>query len=74
MAANYATQAFTVQLASGAQHYVHAGAKRDTVTDAALIAQFPSDFTAAAPVAGAGNITGVMAGFLAVYPRGPEVS
>jgi len=25
-------------------------------------------------VAGAGNITGVLAGYLAVYPNGPQVS
>jgi hypothetical protein len=50
---------------------VEAGARRDTVTDAALIALFPGNFTATAPVAGAGNITGVMAGYLAAYPAGP---
>jgi len=49
---------------------VEAGATRDTVTDAAIIAFFPSNFTATAPVAGVGNITGVMAGYLAAYPRG----
>ena len=74
MAANYATSAFTVQLASGAQAFVGVGAKRDTVTDAALIAQFPANFTATAPAAGAGGVTGVMAGYLAVYPNGPQVS
>lgn len=50
------------------------GAKRDTVTDAALIAEFPSNFTATVPVAGPSTITGVMAGYLAVYPNGPQVS
>jgi len=74
MAANYATNAFTVQLASGAQAFVGVGARRDTVTDAALIAQFPTDFTATVPVAGPGTITGVMAGYLAAYPNGPQVS
>jgi hypothetical protein len=74
MAANYATQQFTVQLASGAQAFVGIGAKRDTVTDAALIAQFPANFTATVPVAGPGTITGVMAGYLAVYPNGPQVT
>jgi hypothetical protein len=73
MAANYATQAFTVQLASGAQAYVGIGATRDTVTDAAIIAQFPGDFTTAPPAAG-GTVTGVMAAYLAAYPRGPQVS
>ena len=71
MAANYATQAFTVQIASGASVFVDAGARRDSVTDAALIALFPGNFTSAAPVAGAGNVTGVMAGYLASYPAGP---
>jgi len=54
--------------------FIDAGAKRDSVTDAALIAQFPTNFTATVPVAGAGNITGVLAGYLAVYPNGPQVS
>jgi hypothetical protein len=73
MAANYATSAFTVQLASGAQAYVGIGATRDTVTDSVIIAQFASDFTGNVPVAG-GTITGVMAGYLAAYPRGPQVT
>jgi hypothetical protein len=51
--------------------FVEAGARRDTVTDATLIAQFPTNFTATAPVAGVGNITGVLAGYLAAYPTGP---
>jgi hypothetical protein len=72
MAANYATQAFSTTLA-GASIFVEAGAKRDTVTDATLIALWPSNFTATAPVAGVGNITGVLAGYLAVYPNGPQV-
>jgi hypothetical protein len=69
MAANYATQSFTTQL-GGASYFVEAGATRDTVTDATVIALFPSNFTTTAPVAGVGNITGVMAGYLAAYPRG----
>lgn len=52
---------------------VHNGAKRDTVTDSVLIAQWSTNFAATAPVAGVGDITGVMAGWLAAYPRG-EVS
>ena len=63
-----------MQLASGAQAFVGIGAKRDTVTDAALIAQFPTNFTATVPAASASTITGVMAGYLAVYPNGPQVS
>jgi len=74
MAANYATQAFVATIASGANVFIDAGARRDSVTDAALIAQFPTNFTATVPVAGAGNITGVLAGYLAVYPNGPQVS
>jgi hypothetical protein len=73
MAANYATQAFTVQLASGAQAFVGVGATRDTVADATAIAQFAADFTGNVPVAG-GTVTGVMAGYLAAYPRGPQVT
>ena len=70
MANNYATKSFATQLASGAHYVVHAGARRDTVTDAAIIALWPADFTATAPVAGMGSITGIMAGYLAAYPRG----
>jgi hypothetical protein len=70
MAANYATTAFTTTLA-GVPVFVDAGARRDTVTDATLIAQFSTNFTATAPVAGVGNVTGVLAGYLAAYPTGP---
>lgn len=70
MAANYATAPFCTTLA-GAAVFVDAGARRDTVTDATLIAQFASNFTATPPVAGVGNITGVLAGYLAAYPTGP---
>jgi len=69
MAANYATQAFTATL-GGAAYNVVVGARRDTITDAAAIALFASNFTATVPVAGVGNITGVMAGYLAAYPTG----
>jgi hypothetical protein len=72
MAATYATQAFSATLA-GASVFVDAGAKRDTVTDAALIALWASNFTATPPVAGVGNVTGVLAGYLAVYPNGPQL-
>jgi hypothetical protein len=69
MASNYATKTFATVL--GGQHYmVHNGALRDTVTDSAVIALWPSNFTAAAPVAGTAGITGIMAGWLAAYPRG----
>jgi hypothetical protein len=71
MAANYATQAFTSQLASGAAYSIQPGGRLDSVTDAAKIALWSANFTATAPVAGVGNITGVMAGYLAAYPAGP---
>jgi hypothetical protein len=70
MVANYATQAFTGRTAAGADFSVEAGATRDTVTDAAIIAFWASNFTATPPAAGVGNITGVNAGYLAAYPRG----
>ena len=57
----------------GAPVYVGPGARRDSVTDATLIAAFSSNFTTTAPAAGVGNITGVHAGYLASYPKGPHV-
>jgi len=68
MAANYATVGYTTTL-SGTSVTIIPGETRDTVTDAAIIATFASNWTATAPVAGAGNITGVLAGYLAAYPR-----
>jgi hypothetical protein len=70
MAANYATQAFTTVL-GGAPVFVDAGARRDSVTDATLIATWSTNFTTNAPAAGVGNVTGVLAGYLAAYPTGP---
>lgn len=67
--ANYATQGFT-SVIGGAAYSIQPGATLDTITDAAKIALWAADFTATAPVAGVGNITGVMAGYLAAYPRG----
>ena len=58
---------------AGRPIWVPNGAKRDTVSDSVLIAEWASNFTATAPVAGVGGITGIMAGWLAAYPRG-EVS
>jgi len=72
MAANYATQAFTAKLGT-ADIFVDAGARRDSVTDATTIALWSANFTTTAPVAGVGNITGVLAGYLAAYPNGPQV-
>jgi hypothetical protein len=61
----------TVNTAQVASYFVEAGARRDSVTDAALIALFAPNFTTTAPAAGVGNVTGVMAGYLAAYPAGP---
>jgi hypothetical protein len=69
MAANYATAGFTSQVGAAA-YSVQPGARLDSVTDAAKIALFSTNFTTNAPVAGTGNITGVMAGYLAAYPAG----
>ena len=56
---------------AGAPVFVDAGAQRDSVTDATLIATWSTNFTTTAPVAGVGNVTGVLAGYLAAYPKGP---
>ena len=69
MAANYATQGFTSQVGTAA-YSIQPGARLDSVTDAAKIALWSANFTATAPVAGTGNITSVMAGYLAAYPAG----
>jgi len=69
MAARYATQAFACEL-SGQPILVENGAKFDSVTDSSLIALWSTNFTSTAPVAGTGNITGIMAGYLAAYPSG----
>jgi hypothetical protein len=68
MVANYATAQYCVQLASGALLTVPAGATRDTVTDASTIATFSADWTATAPTAA--TVGPLLAGWLAVYPRG----
>ena len=70
MAANYATAPMTTVL-GGAPVYVGPGSRRDSVTDATLIATWASNFTTTAPVAGVGNVTGVLAQWLAAYPTGP---
>lgn len=69
MAANYALKTETVELA-GRPITIHAGATRDTVTDATTIALHAANWTATAPVASASTITGVLAGWIAAYPRG----
>ena len=72
MVANYATQPFTSTL-GGAAYFVEAGARRDTVTDAAAIALWSANFTATPPAAGPA-MTGVLAQYLAAYPAGPQIS
>ena len=59
---------------AGVPIFIEAGATRDSVTDATTIALWSANWTTTAPVAGVGNITGVLAGYLAVYPKGPQVS
>ena len=73
MTANYATLGYCTAL-SGAPVTVVPGQKKDSVTDATLIATWSSNWTTTAPVAGTGNVTGVLAGYLASYPNGPQVS
>lgn len=68
MASNYATAAFTGRTAAGADFMVEAGALRDTVTDSAIIAFFPSNFTATAPTAA--SVGQSLFNYLAAYPRG----
>ena len=70
MAARYATTVATYVNAASAAITVQPGATRDSVTDATEIAIFASNWTATAPVAGVGQVTGVLLGWLAAYPRG----
>jgi hypothetical protein len=67
MASNYATVAFTATL-GGAALFVEQGALRDTVTDAAVIALWPSNFTATVPTAA--TVGQNQFNYLAAYPRG----
>ena len=68
MAANYATAGYTTLL-GGAAITIIPGETRDSVTDATLIATWAANWTTTAPVAGVSNVTGVLAGWLAAYPR-----
>lgn len=68
MAANYATQQYTYQNASGASVTIVQGATRDSVTDATAIAVWSADWTATAPTAA--TVGPLLAGWLAAYPRG----
>lgn len=49
---------------------IHAGATRDSITDATTIALHPSNWNTTAPVASSSTITGILAGWIAAYPRG----
>lgn len=69
IAANYALKTETVELA-GHPITIHAGCTRDSITDATTIALHPSNWNATAPVASATTITGILAGWIAAYPRG----
>jgi hypothetical protein len=68
MAANYATVAYCYQTAGGLQEFVPAGATRDSVTDATMIAQFPSNWTTTVPTAT--TVGALQDGYLTAYPRG----
>jgi hypothetical protein len=70
VAARYATDTFVIQLASGTSHLVQQGDLRDSAHPA--VVAVPGKFTTTPPVAGK-DVTGVMAGRLAVYPAGTEV-
>lgn len=69
MTANYALKTETVELA-GRPVTIHIGATRDTVTDASMIALHAANWTATALTASSSGITGIMAGWIAAYPRG----
>lgn len=67
MAANYATVSY-VTVIGGAPVCVEAGETRDSVTDSALIATWPANWTTTVPTAishGAKRFS-----WLAAYPRG----
>jgi hypothetical protein len=67
MTANYALQSFDAVL-SGAPISVQQGAQRDTVTDASVIALWPSNFTATPPARG--SIPNALYDYLQAHPRG----
>ena len=68
MAANYAIQQYTYQNAAGASVTIEAGSTRDSVTDAAVIAVWPANWTATVPTPSSHHPRRV--GWLSVYPRG----
>ena len=67
MAARYATVSY-VTVVGAAPVLVEAGETRDSVTDAALIATWSTNWTAVAPTAASHGAA--RAGWLAAYPRG----
>jgi len=67
MAANYATVAYSYE-AGGKSFYIPAGATRDTVSDAAVIATWAANWTATVPTAT--TVGALEAGWLGAYPRG----
>ena len=69
MVANYALKTESVEL-TGHPITIHAGSTRDSITDATTIALHAANWTATAPVASSSTITGIMAGWIAAYPRG----
>ena len=67
MAANYATVSY-VTVIGGAPLCIEAGATRDSVTDAAVIATWAANWTATAPTAA--SVGSRRLAWLAAYPRG----
>ena len=65
MAARYATQSFTMRLASGADHFVLIGSLRDSTHGA--VTGTPAGFWSASPVTPPDPR---LAAYLAVYPDG----
>jgi hypothetical protein len=67
MTANYALQSMVASL-GGVMIAVQQGATRDTVTDAAVIVLWPSNFTATPPARG--SIPNALFDYLQAHPRG----
>jgi len=69
MAARYALQQFTFHNSvTGSEEVVIQGAQRDSVTSQAFL-ESPASFWSTTPLsASAGQLTGVLAGYLAAYP------
>lgn len=67
MVANFATVSYET-VVSGAPLSIEAGATRDSVTDAAVIATWAANWTTTAPTPGSHGAK--RAAWLAAYPRG----